>query len=291
MFIIGSQFAALLLHILFLPLLPGWPSSIICRSTPIDSPVGAIDLACQVHWDGAMTLGNVQYWLWIRYSTPSPPAPHWAGEIDFLPPPPLSSAEDWATVGVQRYRDAGDGLGNGVVHRYSGKSSYHHTKNCTHYRSVLCSHSLFPRFCRSTYLRRSSRLGSIIPSHPLPPVLEPEQPIHTNSLWMPPEVRQCIDDRLSAFYSTISPHHPLVLPPLDCSLVGVCVWPKIVVSEIDCSLMRTRIQVICGSEIAIVNFGPRTSKIHVETINFHLLGWGFWGSWNDCNYSLNIQNH
>jgi len=78
-YIIGSWFAALHLHLLLL-LLPGWPSSIVCRSTPIDSTECAIDLAGRVHQDGSTTLGYVQYWLSIRYSTPShtpspPPAP------------------------------------------------------------------------------------------------------------------------------------------------------------------------------------------------------------------------
>jgi len=51
-----------------------------------------------------------------------------------------------------------------------------------------------------------------------------------------------------------SSHHPEVLPPLDCSPVGVCVGPWIAVSTIDFRLMRTHIKVICGLEMAIVNY-------------------------------------
>jgi len=42
------------------------------------------------------------------------------GKIHFSPPLPLSLAKDWATAGVQRYRDNGDGLGDWGVQWYSG---------------------------------------------------------------------------------------------------------------------------------------------------------------------------
>jgi len=48
---------------------------------------------------------------------------------------------------------------------------------------IFRSHSLCPRFRRSTQLRGSSRPGSIISSHPLPTLHEPEPLFLTNSLW------------------------------------------------------------------------------------------------------------
>jgi len=71
MSIIDSQFAALLLLLLLLLflLLQGWPPSILCRSTPIDSLVGSVDSARRVHWGGAKTLGYVHHWLSIHCSS------------------------------------------------------------------------------------------------------------------------------------------------------------------------------------------------------------------------------
>jgi len=130
----------------------------------------------------------------------------------------------------------------------------------------FCSHWLFLRFRRSTQMHESSWPGSIIPSHPL------------SFSRIPCESRQrcggvLMMSILPSSYA-ISPHCPPVPPHVFCSQVGVCVIPWILVSEIDFSLMRTRIQVICGSKISIVNWWPGSSKIHVKMINFHLLGWG-----------------
>jgi len=126
--------------------------------------------------------------------------------------------------------------------------------------SIHWSHLLCARFRGSTQLCGSSQPGSIISSHPLSTLLEPEPLILTNSLWMVQEVQRSVDDELSAFWlCCFTPpvgiihsarrvhsdratmlgyvHYwlwircstpasgPPVLPPSDWSLVGVCVGP------------------------------------------------------------------
>jgi len=41
--------------------------------------------------------------------------------------------------------------------------------------------------------------GSIISSHPIPTLLEPDPLVPMNSVWMSREVRQTVDSGLSAF--------------------------------------------------------------------------------------------
>ena len=180
--IIGSWCAALPLHLHIL-LLPGRPTSIICRSTPIDSLVCANDSALPVHADSATMLGYVHYSLSICYSTPPspPPAPHWYGKICLSPPPPLSLAEDWATSGVQWYRDDGDELGDGALRSYRGNSSYHCTRIIHSIFPNLSSHMLFPRFPQSTKLCGSWQPGGIIPIQPVPMLPGSELIYFTNS--------------------------------------------------------------------------------------------------------------
>jgi len=44
-------------------------------------------------------------------------------KIGFSQPPRLSLAEDLAMAGVRRYRDDGEGLGNGEVRRHRGNGA------------------------------------------------------------------------------------------------------------------------------------------------------------------------
>ena len=155
------------------------------------------------------------------------------GKIRFLPLPPHSVAENWATVGVRRYWNDRDGLGDGSKqiyrddeHRlcdggrteidYTTASIYstdqrthrlpylilylilsYHTTNYTLYIPIFWSYSRFLKLCGSMQLRWSSWLGSIISSHPLSMHLEPEPLFLMNSFWMPREVRQHVDDGLA----------------------------------------------------------------------------------------------
>jgi len=48
-------------------------------------------------------------------------------------------------------------------------------------------------------MRRCSTLGSIMSSHPIPTLLEPERLFLMNSVWMSGEVRQSVDGGLSDF--------------------------------------------------------------------------------------------
>jgi hypothetical protein len=49
----------------------------------------------------------------IKHSVIDNESRHRGGKLRFSPPPSLSVAEDSAKVGVRRYRDDGDGLGDG----------------------------------------------------------------------------------------------------------------------------------------------------------------------------------
>jgi len=63
-------------------------------------------------------------------------------------------------------------------------SSSYHTMNYTVYHShLLISLALCETPCVSVQLRGSSQPGSIIPSHPLPTLLEPEPLNLTKSFW------------------------------------------------------------------------------------------------------------
>jgi len=282
--IIDWQLAAPLLLLLLLLLLPGWPPSIVGRSTPTELPKAAIDSARRVHQDGSMMLGYVQYWLSIRYSTPSPP-----------PAPHHHHQSAWQRTEQQRvYEDIG------MMGMDCAKGAYGDTE-VTHLIIVQrITHSIFP-CCALTcsgwdfvdphnWVDPRGRVVSYLLTH------FPRS--SSNSCyfsWIPFEcLQRCgwvLMMGLLPSSSIVSPHCPPVLPHLDCSLVAVCVGPQILVSEIDFSLMRTHKQVICGLEIAIVNLWPGRSTICAEMIHFHLPRWGFWGSWNDCKYSLSIQNH
>jgi len=63
-------------------------------------------------------------------------------------------------------------------------SSFYHTMNYTlHHSHHLISLALSDTPCGSVQLRGSSQPGSIIPSHSLPTLLEPEPLYLTNSFW------------------------------------------------------------------------------------------------------------
>jgi len=83
-------------------------------------------------------------------------------------------------------------------HHLISISSYH-TKKIHSIFPNFYSHSLCPRFRGSTQLRGSSTPGSIISSHPIPTLLEPEPLFLMNSVWMSREVRGSVDGGLSAF--------------------------------------------------------------------------------------------
>jgi len=73
--------------------------------------------------------------------------------------------------------------------------SSHYKANYTLYLSHhLISLTPSEAPCGATQLRGSPQLGIIIPSHPLPMLLEPEPLFRTNSFGMPREVRQRVDD-------------------------------------------------------------------------------------------------
>jgi hypothetical protein len=71
----------------------------------------------------------------------------------------------------------------GVDRLSSHLISSYHTMNYTLSLSQLCISLVLPRIRRSTQLRGSSWPGSIVSSHPLPTLLEPEQLFLTNSFW------------------------------------------------------------------------------------------------------------
>jgi len=75
--------------------------------------------------------------------------------------------------------------------------SSHYTTNYTLYLSHLLISLVLPWIRRSMQLRGSSGPGSIISSHPLPKLLEPEPLCLTNSLCMSQEVQRSVDDGLS----------------------------------------------------------------------------------------------
>ena len=130
--------------------------------------------------------------------------------------------------GGRRYRDDGDGLGNGGVRRSMGNrdwlsnwgdifgrlrgrehrilyliwyhliSSYHTTNYTLHLAHPLISLALSETPCGSTQLRGTSQPGTIIASHPLPTLLEPELLYPTNVFWNAARGGAECDDVLSA---------------------------------------------------------------------------------------------
>jgi len=62
-------------------------------------------------------------------------------------------------------------------------SSYHTTNYTLNLSHFLISLALSETPCGSAQLRVSLQPGSIIPSHPLPTLLEPDPPCLTNAVW------------------------------------------------------------------------------------------------------------
>ena len=83
-------------------------------------------------------------------------------------------------------------------HHLISISSYHTMKIHSIFPN-FCPHSICLRFGGSAQLRGSSTPGSIISSHPMPSLLEPELLVLMNSVWMSREVRGSVDGGLSAF--------------------------------------------------------------------------------------------
>jgi len=77
-------------------------------------------------------------------------------------------------------------------------SSYHTMKiHCM--ITNFCSHSVCPGFCGSTQMCESSMPCSIISSHPICPILEPELLFVMHSVWMSPELQGTVDSVLPAY--------------------------------------------------------------------------------------------
>ena len=231
MSIIDSHIAALLLLLLqlllLLPILQGWPPSNFSRSALIDSLVCSINSSRRVNEDLGSMLRYVHWWLSNCCSSPaSLPAP--ARLTTFVL---LQINSNWLTGRLHWFRTCStlrwfnDGGIYAILTRQRGRTEiqrYLILSSCNELHAL--SFWAFALTCASR--------DSVKPHDWVDPqgrVVSYHLTYLRSFSWIAFECCQrCGRVLMMGFLpssSSVSPHGPPVLPPWDCSLVGVCAGP------------------------------------------------------------------